>query len=212
MQFLTLQTRATALVSFEGWSDTLIAADWPTLVNQAWQEFSWDAEVIVGSEIQQTVAGVAVYNLQNVYKELLDVTLAGRPLLRSIELIERNLRPDWNTQAAGTPRYWTLSAFNTLTLIAPPGDALALYVRGVQQGQNMVLSVDQPGQVNGAGSPIPARFHDAIAYRAAVLWGRIYAQDVGQQRLAGYQDEYKTFVRDAKRDISRGYMRSEDES
>lgn len=212
MNFSDLQTRTQALVSFEGWTDTTVAPNYPNLVNQGWQEFSWEAECLIASETQMSVAGQSQYNLQNSYKELLEVVLDGKPLLRSTELIERQIRPDWVVQPAGTPRYWTFSNYNPLILSPPPASAVRLFARGVVQGSPMVLTTDQPGQVNGAGSAIPARYHEAVALRAAVLWGELYALETGQARLERYQAQYLKYVADAKRDISKGYQRATEQS
>ncbi len=207
MNYGQLKTRATALASFEGWTDVSPSPDWPTLVNQAWQEFSWEAELIIGSETLQTVIGQTQYTLAGTYKALLDVSWNGKSLLRSSEEFERNLNPNWLNATPGTPLRWTLSAFSVLSLSPPPASAQTLAVRGIQQGPPMVLDVDLPGQASGAGTAIPANFHDAIAYRGAILHGQLYAQGEGTQRLAGYQAQYEKFIADSRESLTSGYWR-----
>lgn len=196
-----LQARAALLASFGAWTDTAVAPDWPTLTNQAWQEFSWIAELLILSETINTVNAQVSYTTTNVYKTILDLSWNALPVRRSSEAQERFINPAWlNTPAATQPVRWVLSSDvgATVSLIPPPTAVGPLFVRGIVQGPLMVLSTDQPGQVSGAGIAIPAYFHEAIPLRAAVLWGELYAQGDEFMRLNAYMRQYMAYANDAR--------------
>lgn len=199
MQYSDIQARAQALASFEGWTDVSPAPDWPTLVNRAWAQFSYDAEIIVTTVTPSTVIGQASYTLTGgPWKKILDVTWNSLSVIRSMEIFERNLNPAWLVQANAAPQRWVLTNFGVLTLVPPPNAIQTLSVRGITEGPAMVLSTDQPGQVSGSGIAIPDVFHDAIAYRATKLHGEIYAQGESVNRIAGYEQRYQELVRKAR--------------
>ncbi len=188
------------MASFGAWTDTNPAPAWDVLTNQAWQEFSWLAEIYVGTETINAVSGQQQYQTVNIYKTVLDVIYSSRPLLRSSEDYERSANPAWFAASTGTPVRWILNQVGTvLSLIpAPNGNGGVIAVRGIMQGLPMANGGDVPGQTNGIGVPIPAYFHEAIALRAAVLWGELFAQGDEFIRLNAYMDLYWMYITDAR--------------
>lgn len=196
-----LQTRATALASFGAWTNTAIAPAWDVLTNQAWQEFSWIAELLILSENVLTVAGQQSYTTVNAYKTVLDLAWNGLPVQRSSEVFERSRNSAWLfTASAAKPDRWVLSSNvgDTVTLIPPPNTIEPLFIRGIVQGPLMTMPTDLPGQQAGVGTAVAAYFHEAIALRAAVLWGELYAQGEEFMRLNAYMRQYMAFANDAR--------------
>lgn len=202
-----LQARAAILASFGGWTDTATAPAWDVLTNQAWQEFSWVSELLIDSETITAVNAQVSYVTVKTYKSVLDVTYGGKGLLRSNEPFER-FNPSWLQTPAGTPLRWVLSQLgDTISLVPPPNGTLSITVRGIVQGLPMAVGADLPGQVSGVGTPIPAYFHEAIAKRAAVLWGELYAQGDEIVRLNAYMDEYLAYANDARAGTTTAYAK-----
>lgn len=189
LTFTMYQARAALLASFETDPD-LVSPDWATLVNRAWEQFSWDAELVIASQNVTTVVGTMAYALTGQMKRVLDVVYdtasAKSPMLHSTEDFERNLRADWRSQANGTPLRYTFSPFNSLSLIPPPDAIKAVSVRGFVQGTDLSGGTDV--------LPIPGVLEEGVCLLAAYLWGKTYAQGAGLQRYLGYYEEYKGFV------------------
>lgn len=195
MNFQDLQTRAAILASFDGWTNSSPAPDWPTLVNQAWRRFSWEAELLSAAMNTTSVSGTSSYALVPPMKRILDVTFAGLPLLYSSQDFERFLSPGWRF-TTGVPKRFIQEGVNSLALVPVPNAASAMVVWGVVQGSDMVAPTDAPGQVSGVGSPIPSNLHEAIALLAAVYQGQIAMQGESSARMKQYVDEYGGYVSD----------------
>lgn len=199
MNFSQLKARAAVLCQLEGWSEVSPAPDYAYLVNRAWEMFSYDSECFVTSENVSTVIGQAEYSLTNSYKNLLDVTYSGSGLLRSDEAFERNLNPGWRVQASGTPSRWVLSGFNKLTLVPPPSAIQTLNVRGAAYGTALSSETDTPS--------CPSVYHEAIAIKAAILHGEIYAQGDAMQRIERLGAMYNGMVQQCRLALLQGYER-----
>lgn len=189
LTYTQLQARATLLASFETDPD-LVSPDWPTLVNRAWEQFSWDAELVIASQNVTTVIGTLAYTLTGQVKRVLDVVYdtasAKSPVLHSTEDFERGVRADWRVQANGTPVRYTFNPFNTLCLIPPPDAVKTVSVRGFVQGTDLSTGSDV--------LPIPGVLEEGVCLLAAYLWGKTYAQGAGLLRYQGYYEEYKGYV------------------
>jgi hypothetical protein len=196
MNFTALQARAALLVSLEGWSDAVPAPDWAALVNQAYIQFSWDGECLITNTTVVTVANQAAYTLTGQWRRLMDVVYdsggANSPVRRSSEEFERYLRADWRVQTGGAPVRYTFAAFNTLALIPPPLAAgVTVAVRGVTEAAPLTSGGDVPS--------LPDVLHEAIALKAAIFQGKVYAQGEASQRLDRYEAQYREYVQDALR-------------
>ena len=196
MTFAQLQARATLLASLEGWSDAVPAPDWAALVNQAYIQFSWDGECLITNTTITTVSNQAAYTLAGQWRRLMDVVYdsggANSPVRHSSEDFERYLRADWRVQPNGTPVRYTFNPFNALTLVPAPATAgLTVTVRGVAEATPLVVGTDVPA--------IPDVLHEAIALKAAVFQGKVYAQGEAAQRLERYEAQYQQYVQDAVR-------------
>ena len=194
--FTQLQARATLLASLEGWSDVVPAPDWAALVNQAYIQFSWDGECVVLNTTITTVAGQAGYTLAGQWRKIMDVVYdtaaTNQPVRHSSEDYERFLRADWRVQASGVPVRFTFNPFNALTLVPPPlTPGLIVSVRGVAEAAPLVNPTDVP--------PIPDVLHEAIALKAAIFQGKVYAQGEASARLERYEAQYKQYVEDASK-------------
>ena len=195
MNYLDLQNRAKLLASLEGWTDVSPTPDWGALVNQAWVEFSWDGECIVGNTTFTTVANQGRYSLSGTWKKLTDVvydsTATKQPMHHTSEDMERFARADWHVQPSGTPVRYTFSPFNSIFLVPPPSTAgITISVRGTTEGTALSSNTDVP--------PCPDVLHEAIALKAAILQGMVYAQGNSQARLQMFQQRYDKFVNDAR--------------
>lgn len=194
MNFTALQARATLLVSLEGWSDAIPSPDWAALVNQAYVQFSWDGECLITNTTVVTVANQAAYTLTGQWRRLRDVVYdsggTNSPVRRSSEDFERYLRADWRVQPSGAPVRYTFNPFNTLTLIPPPAAAgVTISVRGAAEATPLV---------NGSDVPlVPDVLQEAIALKAAIFQGKVYAQGEASQRLDRYEAQYRQYVQDA---------------
>jgi hypothetical protein len=108
----------------------------------------------------------------------------------SSEDFERYLRADWRVQSSGTPVRFTFNPFNALTLIPSPATAgVTVAVRGAAEAAPLVNGTDVPA--------IPDVLHEAIALKAAIFQGKIYAQGEASQRLDRYEAQYQQYVQDA---------------
>lgn len=190
LTFTAYQIRAALLSSFEGWSDSAASPAWDVLVNRAWEQFSWDAELVIASQNVTTVIGTLAYSLTGQMKRVLDVVYdtasAKSPVLHSTEDYERNLRADWRVQANGTPLRYTFNPFNTISLLPIPDAVKTVSVRGFVQGTDMSGGTDV--------LPIPGVLEEAVCIYAAYLWGKVYAQGEGRTRLKDYLDDYQKYV------------------
>lgn len=194
--FAQLQARATLLASLEGWTDVAVAPDWAALVNQGYVQFCWDGECTVSSTTITTVTGQVSYPLTGQWKDLLDVvydtSATNSPVRRSSEDFERYFRADWRVQANGVPVRYTFNPFNTLALIPPPSaNGLTVSVRGLAEPALLVAGSDVPA--------IPDVLHEAIALRAAIFQGKVYAQGDASSRLERYEAQYQQYVQDASK-------------
>lgn len=192
--FAQLQARATLLASLEGWTDVAVVPDWAALVNQAYVQFSWDGECIVTNTTITTVAGQASYALTGQWRKITDAVYdsasTNQPLLHSSEDYERYARADWRVQASGIPKRYTFAPFNALALIPPPASSgITVSVRGVAEALVLVNGTDIP--------PIPDVLHEAIALKAAIFQGEVYAQGEASARLERYEAKYQQYVQDA---------------
>jgi len=193
VNFLDLQDRAQLLASFEAYTDIDPPPDWPTLVNQAWREYSWDGEILVGTRTVTTLTGVSDYTLTGV-KIIYDVTFGGVLVARSDENFERYAGSGWLT-TADPPARWCATSVGSFALIPAPSTASApVNCRCCVEGDDMVLDADEPGVVNGVGDPIPPSLHEAVAVKAATLLMRAFAADVGRERLSDYEARYQQYV------------------
>lgn len=219
MNFQALQQRAASLAEFERWTDATDPAQWDVLVNRAWLQFSWDAELVVDSVSVEASVGQAQLTLPVVnngpFKEVLDVIWdfggANTPVYRSTEAFQRNVNPSWLSAASGTPAFWVFSSYDVISLSPPPAAVKTVWVRGICQGQNMVANTDLPGQVSGVGMPIPEALHEPIAYRAAWLQGVGYAQGAALERLTVYEQRYKDAIAACRQGLLKGYRRHTEE-
>ena len=196
INYTQLQARATLLASLEGWSDVNPSPDWAGLVNQAYIQFSWDGECLITNTTVTTVSNQAAYTLSGQWRRLMDVVYdsggAKSPVRHSSEDFERYLRADWRVQPSGTPVRYTFNPFNTLTLVPAPTTAGVLVaVRGVAEAAPLVSGTDIP--------TIPDVLHEAIALKAAIFQGKVYAQGEASQRLDRYEAQYQQYVQDALR-------------
>lgn len=196
MTFAQLQARATLLASLEGWSDVNPSPDWAALVNQGYIQFSWDGECLITNTTITTVSGQAAYTLTGQWRRLMDVVYdsggANSPVRHSSEDFERYLRADWRVQPSGTPVRCTFNPFNALTLVPAPATAgVTVAVRGVAEAAPLVNGTDVP--------TIPDVLHEAIALKAAIFQGKVYAQGEASQRLERYEAQYQQYVQDALR-------------
>lgn len=196
MNFTALQARATLLASLEGWSDAIPSPDWAALVNQAYIQFSWDGECLITNTTITTAANQAAYTLTGQWRRLLDVVYdsggANSPMRRSSEEFERYLRADWRVQPSGAPVRYTFNPFNTLALLPPPATTgVTVSVRGVAEATPLASGSDVPS--------IPDVLHEAIALKAAMFQGKVYAQGEASQRLDRYEAQYRQYVEDALR-------------
>jgi hypothetical protein len=196
MNFTTLQARAQLLSSLEGWSDANPSPDWAALVNQAYVQFSWDGECLITNTTLTTVSNQAAYTLPGQWRRVREVIFdsggTNRPVRRSSEEFERYLRADWRVQASGTPVRYAFSPFNALTLVPPPATTgVVVAVRGVAEATPLVTGSDTPA--------IPDVLHEAIALKAALFQGKVYAQGEASQRLDRYEAQYQQYVLDARR-------------
>lgn len=194
MDFTQLQGRATLLASLEGWSDIAIAPDWAALVNQAYVQFSWDGECLISNTTITTVANQSAYSLTGQWRRLMDVVYdsgnTNGPVRHSSEDFERYLRADWRVQPSGTPVRFTFNPFNSLTLIPPPDtNGITVAVRGSSEAPALSSGTDVPA--------IPDVLHEAIALKAAIFLGKVYAQGEASQRLDRYEAQYQQYVQDA---------------
>ena len=200
MNYSQIQDRAASLAQFEGWTDVSPAPDWATLVQRAWDQFAWDSECFIDSEAFPTVINQTEYTLTNTYKNILDVTFAGTGLLRSEERFERNLDPSWRVKAAvAMPSKWVLSNFSKISLVPPPNSVQTVTVRGVGYGTVLVNPTDTPS--------IPTIFHEAIAIKAAVFHGEVYAQGEGAARVARLDGLYQGYVQECRASLLFGFER-----
>ena len=193
MTYTDLQTRAALLASFDGWSNAIPAPDWPTLVNEAWRRFSWEAELFTATVNVSTASGQSAYPLSPFMKRVLDLTCGGVPLRKSSVEFERFLSPGWRT-VQGTPLRFVQDSTSSVAIVPVPSSTLALAVVGVIEGSNMTATTDQPGQVGGVGTPIPSNLHEAIALKAAYMQGQIAMQGESSSRMQMYEQEYAGFV------------------
>ncbi len=196
MTFAQLQARAQLLASLEGWSDAVPAPDWAALVNQGYIQFSWDGECLITNTTVATVSNQAAYTLTGQWRRLMDVVYdsggANSPVRHSSEDFERYLRADWRVQSSGTPVRYTFSPFNALTLVPAPATAgVSVTVRGVAEAALLISGTDVPA--------IPDVLHEAIALKAAIFQGKVYAQGEASQRLDRYEAQYREYVQDAVR-------------
>lgn len=197
MNFSQLQDRAKLLSSFEAYTDIDPAPDWPSLVNQAWAEFSWDAEIFIKFVDILSVANNADYIVPRA-KVIYDVTYGGQPLTRSDEHYERYLGLGWRFVGGG-PLFWAATSVGAFTLIPiPSAGGITMRVRCAALGDDMINPEDEPGSNDFLAVAIPDNLHEAIAIRAATLLMRAFAADVGQQRLADYEARYQAFVATAR--------------
>ncbi|HEV2471213.1 MAG TPA: hypothetical protein VGS41_01010 [Chthonomonadales bacterium] len=199
MQFVDLRNRATLLASFEGWTDVSPSPNWSILVNQAYVEFAWDAEIAIGSGTIAAVSGELEYVIGGNWKAFLDVSYGGAGLQRSSEEYERYANPNWRNLAAGAPARWAQTNFDTLAIIPPPNGTLSIAYRGITEPAALVNDTDVP-----VG---PDRFHEAIALRAAYLQGSVFAQGQAIARLDSFQQRYQEFVVKCKLDVQQGFRR-----
>lgn len=170
--------------------------DWAALVNQAYIQFSWDGDCFITNTTFTTTAHQAAYTLSGQWRRLMDVIYdssgAKSPVRRSSEEFERYLRADWRAQASGTPVRYTFNPFNALTLVpAPAVSGVAVAVRGVAEATPLISGTDIPA--------IPDVLHEAIALKAAIFQGKVYAQGEASQRLERYEAQYLQYVQDAMR-------------
>jgi hypothetical protein len=196
MNFTELQARALLLASFEGYTDVEPAPDWAALVNEAWRQFSFDADVLIETVILISTVGVCDYEVPRA-KQILDVTLAGLALTRSDESYERFLDTNWKT-TVGSPRRWVKTGMASLAVVPVPDVNAPILVRAHVLGLDMALPTDQPGVVNGVGVPIPAALHEAVALRAATLQMRPFVVQSGSARMDDYEARYQAFVAQSK--------------
>lgn len=165
-------------------------------MNQAYVQFSWDGDCVLSTTTITTVAGQAGYALTGQWRRVLDVvydsTGTALPVRHSSEEFERYLRADWRVQASGVPVRFTFNPFNALTLLPPPDTSgVTVMVRGSAEATPLSGGTDVPA--------IPDVLHEAIALKAAIFQGKVYAQGEALQRLQEYERQYLQYVEDAKR-------------
>ena len=220
MNFQQLQSRSASLAELEGYTDANNPPRWDVLVNRAWVEFSWDAEIVVAAVTLTATIGQALCTLPTInngpFKEILDVIWdygnTNGPVGRSTEAFERNMNPSWLSAASGVPVRWAVGTYDVIALSPPPNAAATVWVRGVCQGLPMTAATDLPGLQGGVGMPIPEALHEAIAYRAAWLQNIGYAQgDAMTARLSQYDERYKAAVASCRVSMNKGYRRHTEE-
>ena len=194
MDFAAIKTRAALLSSFGGFTDTSSAPNWTTLVNEAQEYFAWDTEFLretVASAIT-TVAEQQEYTLAAPYFKVIteaiyDTASAKTPLEIVPEWQERRWDSRWTTQSSGTPQQIVVVKPNVFWLVPKPDtSSKVISLRGVRTPAAMSADGDTPA--------IPARFHEALAYKAAILQMEPFAKGEERERLNYYQEQYDRLV------------------
>lgn len=204
MNFEQLQARAAAHAALGGWVDVTPPPDWPTLVNDAYQNFCWDAECIIGTETIATVVDQAEYTLVHNWKSVqdcyYDTSSTKQYLYGSSERAERQDDPKWLYAVSGTPHCYILAMQSTLRLHRPPNAVVNVLMRGVVLPAEMSSLTENP--------LVPGAFHEGIAKFAAARQGELWARGeetmIIQRLMAGYDQD----VADYRKGVSPGRIRA----
>ena len=195
MQFSDLRMRSAFLAGVAVAAGDVPAPDWPTLVNQAYSDLSWDTEFNEEEVTVSTVSNQAEYTITGAYfkaiKECAYVPASGSGAIRlthSSENEEKQRDPLWFTRTGtSSPSRFLTPRPNVLRLIDKPnvsGDSVT--VRGTRGVGALVNDTDLPA--------IPDTFHEAIALRAATLYALPLVEMDGMPRLEIYREQYQGFV------------------
>lgn len=190
MDFLALRDRVRDLCAAEGYADMSPPPDFAAAVNQALYMFSWEAEYNEREITFSTVAGVALYTLENppdvkLVKDVYYHSTLGAgstALVRSSEAYERSLDPMWRMKPNGTPYAYWVPEPNTLRLYPPP-DASSIPCLAICICAEGPLTQD-------TDTPLcPAHYHEDIARLAAWHIAQAYATGEARERAFGYRAE-----------------------
>jgi hypothetical protein len=213
MNFGQLQQRAANIAQLEGWTDTAVAPDWPTLVNQAWRDFSVDVEVFRKTDTSlSTTNGTAQYTVPGKWAKIEAIASNGVPLLASTVEAERFRNPGWFSEtgsSASPPKKFVTTGFGTFIIVpAPFVTSQLIVVFGVLEAPDMVLNADEPGTVSGTTTfSVPSKHHEAIAERAAWLQGLAFNIGPGTNRMMQFEATYKARVAEAQMALNMPYRR-----
>jgi hypothetical protein len=191
--FAELEARATLLASYAGWSDVSPSPDWEALVNRGLHDFSWESEYRRSEATFSTVAEKAEYPIGLPYfKHISSVIYSTTTELRhSTEIEETRCNPLWTQESSGTPYRYLIVSPNVIRLHPKPSsDDVTITVRGIRAADELKADTESPD--------FPEIYHEAVALRAVILHGIVYAKGGELERLAAYERAYEKLLADFK--------------
>jgi hypothetical protein len=197
MNYSELQARTQLLCSYAGWSNVDPPPEWDKLVNRGLHDFSWESEYRRDEAAFETLADQTEYTIAAPYfKHVLSVIYSTDTILRqTTEIDEARCNPLWTQASSGTPYRYLIVSPNVLRLMPKPDTAsVTITVRGVRAAAPLVGDNQEPD--------FPEIYHEAVALRAAVLHGIVYAKGGELERLAAYEQAHQNLLKDFKAYLS----------
>lgn len=188
MDFTALQARLTYLLSYEGWADDNPAPDTAALINRGLVDFAWDTEYNRAEYQFNTVINQAEYTIPAPdFRAISDVAYGTSSILtKTSEGALRQEDPLWFVREAGVPADYLIVRPNVIRLHPKPVAEVEITVRGTRNPAALSGGTDTPA--------CPETFHEAIALRAAVLYGEAHATGDALKRILSYREQYKGHV------------------
>ncbi len=195
MTFAELKARAAELYELCGFTDTAYTPDWDELVNRAWEEYAWEAEIVRSEADIASVAGQAIYSLDTpAWKLITDCYYNSEPIEMINEAWLRRIDSRWLIASNGTPSYWWRPTPSTIRLYVPPDTgALVIKLYGVRGAARMTGNSDEPS--------CPVTHHEGIAKRAYWFAAERFARGEERQALSDQADQYVQYLRKLKHTI-----------
>lgn len=186
--FTELQDMAADYAEVWGFANTKRPPVWATLVNEAYSEICFEAELIRGPSVTfPTVDNQPEYDLLAVagdyggaWKSVQDVYYNGTYIGPIDEALLRRQDPTWLTTTKGTPVGWMMPRPNTLRLFPAPDSVVNVEVWGIRAPEKLALGTDVP--------VFSAIYHNAIAIRAAWLHANRFAKGDDHYKMLAQKD------------------------
>lgn len=205
MNYRELQQRSAFLARQAGSDKVAPQPDWPTLVNRAIQDFSWDSEYNIEEESITSVVNQSTYTIDGSasprpfksYRVVAYATQSTTPnnLIFTNENDRYNEDTLWWQRPVGTPNYFLVPASNQIRLFPTPstaGDTVT--IRGTREDVPLVDDTDTPNA--------PGTYHEAIALRATVLHCEPWVSGDDAAKLELFRSQYGGLVRDCMEFLS----------
>lgn len=188
MNFGKLKERAAQLCQLAGIENVQPSIDWALEVNDALEQFSFEAEYIVGTTTVSTVLGTSTYTLAlgvlgNEWKRVTDcVSGTGTRLYQTDANAIRQEDPNWILAPNGEPSRWMQPGPGKIQFWPTPNaTGTIITVRGYKQDGPLIVDTDVP--------LCAKHFHEGIALLAAWDVGKLFATGENVARVNGYREE-----------------------